>query len=120
MSDYVLSCCSTVDLPEEYLRKRDIEFIPFHFELDGKEYTDDMGRSISYESFYKAMADGAMTKTSQVSAGEYERYFENFLKRGKDIIHLTLSSAISGTINSANVARETILEKYPKSLKSLP
>ena len=35
------------------------------------------------------------------------------LKEGKDILHLTLSSGISGTINSANIAAETLKEKYP-------
>ncbi len=114
MGDYVLSCCSTVDLTEEYLRKREIEYIPFHYELDGREYPDDLGHSMSFSDFYQKMADGAMTKTSQVSAGEYEKYFESFLKRGKDIIHLTLSSGISGTINSANVAKEILAERYPE------
>ena len=114
MGDYVVSCCSTVDLTDDYLRKRDIEYVSLHYEIDGKEYLDDMGRSMSYTVFYQKMVDGAMTKTSQVSAGEYEKYFERFLKRGKDILHVTLSSGISGTINSANVAKEILAEKYPE------
>ncbi|MCR4657800.1 MAG: DegV family protein, partial [Lachnospiraceae bacterium] len=101
------------DLTEEYLRKREIEYVNFHYELDGKEYPDDLGRSMPFAEFYRKMADGAMTKTSQVSAGEYEAYFERYLKKGRDIIHLTLSSGISGTINSANVAKDILLEKYP-------
>ncbi|HAG69572.1 MAG TPA: DegV family protein [Lachnospiraceae bacterium] len=113
MGDYILSCCSTVDLTEEYLRKKEIEYIPFHYELDGQEYLDDMGRSMSYDTFYRRMSEGASTRTSQVSAGEYERYFEKFLKAGKDVIHLTLSSGISGTLNSANVAKDILSERYP-------
>ena len=57
--------------------------------------------------------NGADTKTSQINADEYISYFEPFLAEGKDLIHLTLSSGISGTINSANIARDTLLEKYP-------
>ena len=59
------------------------------------------------------MAQGADTKTSQINVEEYEQYFENFLKEGKDILHLTLSSGISGTVNSALIARDTLQEKYP-------
>jgi len=75
---------------------------------------DDLGQSMPFDKFYQAMVDGADTKTSQISAGEYEEYFESFLKEGKDVLHLTLSSGISGTINSANVAREMLKEKYPE------
>ena len=55
-----------------------------------------------------------MTKTSQVNVEEYIDYFEPFLKDGKDILHLTLSSGISGTINSANIARDELAAKYPE------
>lgn len=65
------------------------------------------------EDFYKAMTEGADTKTSQINADEYEKYFEDFLKQGKDILHITLSSGISGTINSAQIAAQTLMEKYP-------
>lgn len=113
MSDYILSCCSTADLTEEHFKQRDIHYIPFHFELDGVEYTDDLGQSVPFEEFYKKMTEGAVTKTSQVNADEYEAYFEAFLKEGKDILHLTLSSGISGSINSARIARDSLAERYP-------
>lgn len=113
MSSYVLSCCSTADLSAEHLQERDIHYICFHFSLNGKEYADDLGKSISFEDFYKAMAKGAETKTSQVNAEEYIEYFESFLQQGKDILHVSLSSGISGACNSAKIAKETLEEKYP-------
>ncbi len=105
MSDYVISCCSTADLTKEHFEKRNISYICFHYELNGKEYADDLGESMPFDQFYKAMQDGASTKTSQVNADEFEEYFEGFLKQGKDVLHVCLSSGISGVINSANVAK---------------
>ena len=113
MSDYILSCCSTADLDEKHLNSRDIKYICFHFYLDEKEYPDDLGKSMPFKEFYDKMAAGAMTRTSQVSVGEYLEYFEGFLKEGKDILHATLSSGISGTLNSATIARDQLKEKYP-------
>lgn len=113
MGDYVISCCSTVDLSAEYLQKRNIEYVCFHFEVDGKTYPDDLGQSIPFKDFYQMMRDGAMTRTSQVGVGEYEEYFEKFLKEGKDILHLSLSTGISGTYNSACLAAQDLREKYP-------
>ena len=113
MSDYVISCCSTADLTKEHFEKRNISYICFHYELNGKEYADDLGQSMPFDQFYKAMQDGASTKTSQVNADEFEEYFEGFLKEGKDVLHVCLSSGISGVINSANVAKADLEEKYP-------
>ena len=114
MNSYVLSCCSTADLKKEHFRQRNIQYICFHYELDGKEYRDDLGESMAFEDFYRAMSNGADTKTSQINAEEYEEYFEEFLKEGKDILHVTLSSGISGTLNSALIAKDMLQEKYPE------
>lgn len=114
MSDYVISCCSTADLAKEHFERRQIHYLCFHFELDGKPYLDDLGESISFAEFYKKMEDGADTKTSQVNAEEYEEYFEQFLKEGKDVLHLALSSGISGTVNSAYIAKTNLEERYPE------
>lgn len=113
MNEYILSCSSTADLSEEHFRNRSISYICFHYELDGVQYPDDLGKSIPFDKFYAAMANGADTKTSQINVDEYINYFEPFLKKGKDILHLSLSSGISGTINSAMVAKDTLLEQYP-------
>ena len=113
MSSYILSCCSTADLTEEHFLERDIKYVCFHFELDGKQYPDDLGKSIPYDKFYKAMADGADTKTSQINVEEFVEYFTPFLEEGKDILHVTLSSGISGVYNSACIAKTILDEKYP-------
>ncbi len=113
MSEYVISCCSTADLSQEHFESRQISYICFHYEMDGVDYSDDLGKSISFDDFYQKMVDGAETKTSQVNAEEYEEYFENILKTGKDILHICLSSGLSGTINSANIARDILSVKYP-------
>lgn len=111
---FILSCCSTADMPAEYFEKRDIKYVCFHYELDGKDYIDDLGKSMPIKEFYDAMRGGAMTKTSQVNAEEYEAYFEGFLKDGHDVLHLCLSSGISGTANSAMIAQNELQEKYPE------
>ncbi|MBO5474075.1 MAG: DegV family protein [Lachnospiraceae bacterium] len=113
MNRYVISCCSTADLTEDHFRQRDISYICFHYELDGKQYPDDLGKSIPFDQFYQAMAEGADTKTSQINAEEFTEYFEGFLKEGRDVLHLTLSSGISGVVNSAMIARNTLAEAYP-------
>jgi len=110
---YILSCCSTADLSKEHFEKRDIKYVCFHYYLDEAYYPDDLGQTMSFAEFYKAMENGAMTRTSQVNVVEYEEYFEPFLKEGKDILHLTLSSGISGAYNSAMIAKNMLEEKYP-------
>ena len=114
MSDYILSCCSTADLSEQHFSQRDIHYICFHFYLNGKPYADDLGKSISFDDFYKAMTDGADTKTSQVNEDEFTAYFTPFLEQGKDILHVCLSSGISGVYNSAVLAQQQLQEKYPE------
>ena len=113
MSDYVISCCSTADLSKEHFEKIDVHYCCFHYEMDGVQYLDDLGQSMDFDVFYQRMTDGAMTKTSQINADEYEEYFAQFLSQGKDVIHLTLSSGISGTFNSANLAKALLEDKYP-------
>ena len=113
MADYVLSCCSTADVSRELLDSRDIAYVLFNFELDGEPRKDDFWESLSQREMFSRMLDGASARTSQVSAGEYEQHFERFLSQGLDVVHVTLSSGISATYNSACVARDMLAERYP-------
>ena len=114
MCDYVLSCCSTADLTHEHFESRDIHYICFHYFLDGKEYPDDLGQSVPFAQFYDAMSKGADTRTAQVSIGEYVDYFTPFLEQGKDIVHVSLSSGLSGTVNAARNAALIVKERFPE------
>lgn len=114
MSDFILSATSTVDINKEILDREDIRWIAFNYEIDGKNYKEDFGESISFNDFYEAMKDGAMTKTSQITYSSYIEYFENLLKEDKDILHLTLSSGITGEYNQALMAVDMLKEKYPE------
>ena len=95
---YILSCCSTADLSKEHFESLGINYVCFHYALDGVEYPDDLGQSIPFDEFYARMSAGAETRTAQVNVSEYVDSFTPFLEAGKDIIHVCLSSGISGTI----------------------
>ena len=114
MSDFVLSCCSTADLAKEHFEARGIEYICFHYYMDDVEYADDLGQSMPFDEFYKRMAEGADTRTAQVNISEYLDYFTTFLEQGKDLLHVTLSSGISGSYQSACSAAMIARERYPE------
>lgn len=113
MSDYIISCCSTADLTKEQFEERDLKYLLFNFELDGKQYKDDLGVSIPFPEFYGMMKEGLMTRTSQPNASDYDEYFRPYLEQGKDIIHLVLSGGISGAINSAKISESNMREEFP-------
>ena len=113
MGSYVITCCSTVDLPKEYFEQNNIPYACYHYILDGEEYLDDLGQSIPYDEFYRRIDGGSMPTTSQINISEFMAFFEPFLQEGKDILHLSMSSGISGTCNSAMNAKEELLAKYP-------
>ena len=113
MSEFVLTCCSTVDLTNEYMKERNIPYVSFHAQVGDDIYADDMGQSISQKELFQRMIDGEDAKTSQVTVQEYIDFFKVFLDDGKDILHIALSSGISGTYNSACVAAEELRDEYP-------
>lgn len=114
MAGYIISCCSTCDISAEHLASIDVSYLPFHFFLNGKEYPDDLGKSISYGDFYKAMKSGASTSTSQVSVGQYADFFTAIVEKGVDILHIAFSSGLSGSYASACTAASDVMQKFPE------
>lgn len=110
-----MSTCSTCDMTNDYCKERDIHYAKFHFSINGRQYIDDMGQTMSAEEFYKRISEkGAETKTSQVNVAEFLEYFTPFLESGKDILHLTTSTGISGVYTSAKIAADELAKKYPE------
>lgn len=113
MSDYILSCCSTCDLTEDWLERRNISYIYFNYELDGIPLKDDFGKTNPPNRLYAKMLAGSDAKTSQISVGEYIVYFRDLLSGGRDVLHVSLDSGISGTVESARMAAEQLASEFP-------
>ena len=79
---FVLSCCSTVDLPYAYMAKRNIPVLFYHYVVGDQEYVDDMGRDpAALPRFYGFLKEGKLPQTSQINVAEYLDFFEQQLKR---------------------------------------
>ena len=114
MADYILSAESAADLTKEHFERIHVSYICMHFTLDGVSYADDLGQSMPADEMYARMAKGADTSTSQVNISEYVDYFSAFCEQGKDVVHVSLSSGISGTCGSAASAALIVKERYPE------
>lgn len=110
---YVLSCDTPADLTAEYYEARDIKYIPYPYTLGDKNYKDDLGKTVPYKQFFETVAAGADTKTAQPNTEDFIEYFTPFLEEGRDVLHVCLSSGLTGVMTSANLAKEELSEKYP-------
>lgn len=114
MSDFIITCGSPADLKKEHFERIGVEYICFHYMIGGKSYPDDLGESMPLAKFYKMMEDGADTSTSQVNIDGFIEFFSKFLSKGKDVIHLELSSGLSGSYGSSCAAADALRKKYPE------
>lgn len=111
--NFQLSCESTVDLPYEYVVKRNMSVIFYSYVIDGVEYEDNMERSVeARKKFYNLIKGGSMPSTSQINEYKYEEYFENLLKQG-DVLHITLGTGMTPSYKNACKAAEVLKDKYP-------
>ncbi len=114
MGNYVLATCSTADVSAEHLKEREIEYISFSYYMDEQEYVDDLGQTMPFDEFYNKMVNGADTKTSQPNVGQFKEFLTPFLKDGRDVIVLVLSSGLSGAYASSKIAIEELKEEFPE------
>ena len=110
---FVLSCCSTVDLPYAYMAQRDIPVLFYHYVVGDQEYVDDMGRDpAALPRFYGFLKAGQLPQTSQINVADYLDFFEEQLKKG-DLLHIAFTSGQSGSVHNAFLAAEELRQKYP-------
>lgn len=103
------SCC---DLPYDFTKDNNLVVMSLRLTLGDRTIADDLGKTLRYGDFYKAVRDGEMPKTAQANVYEFGQEFEKHIKNGDKVIYIGFSSALSGTYNSANIAMESLKEKY--------
>lgn len=116
MREYIIITDSTTDLPDIYAKEYNLKVIPLGFVIDGKTYKNYLDhRQLSSNQFYNMIADGKIAKTSQINPDEFYNEFKEALDEGYDILGIFFSSGLSGTFNSARIARDQILSENPNA-----
>lgn len=103
---------SACDLPKNMVEEADITILPFLISFEDetlREYYD-----ISPTEFYKKMEKTKIIpKTAQVTPAVFEEAFKDALKTYDTVIYISLSSTLTGTFASANIAKNAVLEENP-------
>ncbi|MBU5590207.1 DegV family protein [Clostridium sp. MSJ-4] len=112
MRDFEIFTDSCCDLPIEYIREKKLRFARLTCSYSGKQYFDDFGQSLSHEQFFKDLRNGETPLTSQPSVEEFYNKFKSIIEEDKDILYICVSTGLSGTENSATIAKNMLLEEY--------
>lgn len=116
MKNFVILADSCCDLDKNTRSEYEIEYIPMHFTVDGKEYPADLDwKDFSPREFYDIMRNGKRVTTSQTSANEFKEKFEFYAKENTDVLYLGCSSALSASVKSAEIAAEDVKNRYPNA-----
>ncbi|MBQ3266093.1 MAG: DegV family EDD domain-containing protein [Ruminococcus sp.] len=116
MNDFILMADAGCDLSAKLQEQYDIKVINGHLVLPGKGDVpsfmkwEDVTREQFYTELKKNPSDYA---TAPANLTEYENAFTSFVKEGKAVICVTISSAISGSLDFATAARKNVLQNYP-------
>ncbi len=113
MNNYVIFSDSTCDLDKSLREKYQIEYTTMNYVMEGKEYPASLDwETHSAKEFYDFMRDGILIRTTQVPAENYRRDFTKFLEEGKDIVYISCSSALSGSVKTAEVVAKELMGKF--------
>jgi len=101
---------STCDLTQELIEKYDIHVLPLSVHIGDRSFKD--GESITLSEMYQGVKEGsAFPTTSQVNPQEFHDVYKKYLDEGYKIISLHVSAALSGTIQSAEIAKDMLESK---------
>ncbi|MDC0809514.1 DegV family protein [Lactococcus petauri] len=108
---------STADLSEDYLQKYYIAVLGMTVTIGEQTYPTIGENSLSNEHLLREIKAGKTVQTSQINSGQFSELFKKFISQNpeEEIVYLAFSSGLSGTYQSAVIAREMILEEYPKA-----
>lgn len=113
---YVLFSDTDCDLTPSLCKELGYNLMSMPYTIDDKDvypYVD--FEQFNDKEFYDTLRNGVLPKTSALNPVDYVKYFEPFLKDGKDVLYVHFSKAMSGTFNALNLAIEELKEKYPNN-----
>lgn len=115
MRDFDIFTDTCSDLPIEFVEEKKLQYARLTCTYNGQTYYDDFGQSLSHKKFFEDLRNGATPITSQPSVDEFYRKFKAIVTAGKDILYICVSTGLSGTENSATIAKGMIEEENPEA-----
>ena len=110
--DYIITTDSNSDVPSEVLNQYGIPVIPQYYAFGDVVYGDE--KNMTPKEFYETMRKGDLPKSMANNPAVIREKFETILKKGKDILHIAFSSALSGSCNNVRMTAKELLEEYPE------
>ena len=107
---------STADLPESWTQEHDVQVLGLTIQLDGQTYETVGPNKLTSEQLLAKMESGSKPTTSQINVGQFEDVFRQYAQEGTAVLYVAFASALSGTYQSAVMAREMVLEDYPEAI----
>lgn len=112
-SNYVIYTDVSTDVDPLFAKENDVRFISMHYTLgDENRLCEGIEPEDILSKFYDGQKNGDLTKTSQINPKNYEDAFRPVLEEGKSVLYICLSSGLSGTFQSANIAADTLADEY--------
>ena len=114
MAKYQIFTDSSCDLSTELRKANNIEYFYFGLVVDGVEYKADLDwQEYTQEEFYGWLSSGKKVKTTQVSMEEVLLKVRPYFEKGIDIIYIGCSSALTGSMNLFELAKQQLMEEFP-------
>ena len=114
MAKYQIFTDSSCDLSTELRKQNNIDYFHFGLVVDGVEYPADLDwEAYSPEEFYGWLSAGKKVKTTQVSMEEVMKKVRPYFEQGIDVIYIGCSSALTGSMNLFELAKNELLDEFP-------
>lgn len=115
MKKFQVIADSTCDVEKELREEVELDYVKMLFTQEGIEYEADLdwGR-IDPHTYYESMTKGNRSTTGLATFGEFQTQFRKYLEQGLDILYISCSSKLSGTINNARLVASELLKEFPE------
>lgn len=107
---------STADLPESWALENDVQILGLTIQLDGITYETVGEKKLTSEHLLSKMEAGSQPTTSQINVGQFEDIFRGYAEIGMPVLYIAFASVLSGTYQSAVMARDMVLEDFPEAV----
>ena len=107
---------SPSDLPERWALEYDVQILGLTIQLEGITYETVGEKKLTSEQLLSKMEAGSQPTTSQINVGQFEDIFRGYAEIGMPVLYIAFASVLSGTYQSAVMARDMVLEDFPEAV----